>query len=93
MYGGCGGCAAEAPRPLGRSSRVIGFPEQCVSGVFPEPVCVAPPVATKTVALRGLEEKSTDLQRRDGPGWNRTNDLGIKSPLLYQLSYRPSRPV
>ena len=25
----------------------------------------------------------------DGPGWNRTNDLGIKSPLLYQLSYRP----
>ena len=24
-----------------------------------------------------------------GPGWNRTNDLGIKSPLLYQLSYRP----
>jgi len=26
---------------------------------------------------------------RDGPGWNRTNDLGIKSPLLYQLSYRP----
>ena len=26
----------------------------------------------------------------DGPGWNRTNDLGIKSPLLYQLSYRPA---
>ena len=25
----------------------------------------------------------------DGPGWNRTNDLGIKSPLLCQLSYRP----
>ena len=24
-----------------------------------------------------------------GPGWNRTNDLGIKSPLLCQLSYRP----
>ena len=26
----------------------------------------------------------------DGPGRNRTCDLGIKSPLLYQLSYRPS---
>jgi hypothetical protein len=24
-----------------------------------------------------------------GPGRNRTCDLGIKSPLLYQLSYRP----
>ena len=33
--------------------------------------------------------------RRDclsGPGWNRTNDLGIKSPLLCQLSYRPAEP-
>ena len=26
---------------------------------------------------------------RHGLGWNRTNDLGIKSPLLCQLSYRP----
>ncbi len=25
-----------------------------------------------------------------GPGWDRTNDLGIKSPLLYRLSYRPA---
>ena len=25
----------------------------------------------------------------DGPGRDRTCDLGIKSPLLYQLSYRP----
>ena len=24
-----------------------------------------------------------------GPGGNRTHDLGIKSPLLYQLSYMP----
>ena len=24
---------------------------------------------------------------RDGPGWTRTSDLGIKSPLLCQLSY------
>ena len=29
----------------------------------------------------------------DGPGRDRTCDLGIKSPLLYQLSYRPARPV
>jgi hypothetical protein len=26
----------------------------------------------------------------DGPGRIRTCDLGIKSPLLYQLSYRPA---
>src|SRR6266516_3563814 len=25
----------------------------------------------------------------DGPGWIRTSGLGIKSPLLCQLSYRP----
>jgi hypothetical protein len=25
-----------------------------------------------------------------GPGRTRTCDLGIKSPLLYQLSYRPA---
>ena len=29
----------------------------------------------------------------DGPGWIRTTDLGIKSPLLCQLSYRPARRV
>ena len=29
----------------------------------------------------------------DGPDRDRTCDLGIKSPLLYQLSYRPVRPV
>ena len=28
----------------------------------------------------------------DGPGRDRTCDLGIKSPLLYQLSYRPACP-
>jgi hypothetical protein len=28
-----------------------------------------------------------------GPGWIRTNDLGIKSPLLCQLSYRPATRV
>jgi hypothetical protein len=28
----------------------------------------------------------------DGPGRDRTCDLGIKSPLLYQLSYRPVCP-
>jgi hypothetical protein len=26
----------------------------------------------------------------NGPGRDRTCDLGIKSPLLYQLSYRPA---
>src|SRR5689334_9623864 len=31
-------------------------------------------------------------QSGDGPGRSRTCDLGIKSPLLYQLSYRPLQP-
>ena len=30
---------------------------------------------------------------KNGPGRDRTCDLGIKSPLLYQLSYRPVGPV
>ena len=38
-------------------------------------------------SLRGLRSVS------DGPGRDRTCDLGIKSPLLYQLSYRPAPPV
>jgi hypothetical protein len=29
----------------------------------------------------------------DGPGRDRTCDLGIKSPLLYRLSYRPAERV
>ncbi len=29
--------------------------------------------------------------KSSGPGRDRTCDLGIKSPLLYQLSYRPRR--
>ena len=33
--------------------------------------------------------KSSDFRPRGGPGWDRTNDLGIKSPLLCRLSYRP----
>ena len=33
----------------------------------------------------GLKRRFFDY----GPGWIRTNDLGIKSPLLCQLSYRP----
>ena len=32
-----------------------------------------------------------ELQTTVGPDRDRTCDLGIKSPLLYQLSYRPFR--
>jgi hypothetical protein len=32
---------------------------------------------------------SLNQAAEDGPGRIRTCDLGIKSPLLYQLSYRP----
>ena len=44
--------------------------------------------------LQGIKERAERLREDDGseshgPGWIRTTDLGIKSPLLYQLSYRP----
>src|ERR1043165_1047752 len=40
-----------------------------------------------TRSFRGNEYDLQDLY--DGPGRDRTCDLGIKSPLLYRLSYRP----
>ncbi len=50
--------------------------------------------------LRGFAEQATTIEQNgckaaylDGPGRDRTCDLGIKSPLLYQLSYRPRRRV
>jgi DNA-binding SARP family transcriptional activator len=44
------------------------------------------------VVLRGgLTVEDPNLQDiLDGPGRDRTCDLGIKSPLLYRLSYRPA---
>ena len=47
-------------------------------------VILAPVFALELVLQKSCSE--------DGPGRDRTCDLGIKSPLLYQLSYRP-RPV
>ena len=35
------------------------------------------------------QEPTSLLGLPNGPGRDRTCDLGIKSPLLYQLSYRP----
>src|SRR5207247_11144175 len=46
--------------------------------------------------FRRLERRTKVARNRglagslgDGPGWIRTSGLGIKSPLLCQLSYRP----
>src|SRR5262249_42892253 len=44
----------------------------------------------RALGARGAETPAAPFQAiRDGPGRDRTCDLGIKSPLLYQLSYRP----
>jgi hypothetical protein len=40
------------------------------------------------VVLPPRQRRGTSID--DGPGRDRTCDLGIKSPLLYQLSYRPA---
>jgi hypothetical protein len=54
-------------------------------------VCSAPSgLSRRLVHIRnGLSR----LLGCDGPGRDRTCDLGIKSPLLYQLSYRPAVPI
>src|SRR2546422_2691447 len=39
------------------------------------------------------ENRLVCRQFLNGPGRDRTCDLGIKSPLLYQLSYRPNREM
>src|ERR1700680_1221326 len=36
------------------------------------------------------DARPTNTCKSDGPGRDRTCDLGIKSPLLYRLSYRPA---
>jgi hypothetical protein len=39
-------------------------------------------------ALRGRRVTTSTIQAKNGaPGWSRTNDTGIFSPLLYHLSY------
>src|SRR5262249_50517241 len=46
----------------------------------------------RTDVPRRLRRKGGFTTFFNGPGRDRTCDLGIKSPLLYQLSYRPSVP-
>jgi hypothetical protein len=46
--------------------------------------------ASAAHVTRSTMRFSLDAEPRNGPGRNRTCDLGIKSPLLYQLSYRPA---
>ena len=40
----------------------------------------------------GVSTAGVGTWLRDEGGGTRTHDLGIKSPLLYQLSYAPVRP-
>ena len=50
-------------------------------------VLMGPRLSTQVVAR--MREGAGYLPIRDGPDRDRTCDLGIKSPLLYRLSYRP----
>jgi hypothetical protein len=61
-----------------------------VSGTTP-----AEAIRTTTVRAGPLaaDRASENPCSKDGPGRIRTSDLGIKSPLLCQLSYRPRRRV
>jgi hypothetical protein len=74
-----------------------------VTGISPKPI--AADAGSAGVGRRRLDRNAKprksswprkarpDLRGESGPDRDRTCDLGIKSPLLYQLSYRPVRPV
>jgi hypothetical protein len=47
-------------------------------------------VPKRRLASHLYAHKARPPEFLDGPGRNRTCDLGIKSPLLCQLSYRPA---
>ena len=54
--------------------------------------CVGTPLHTgheSPLPLRAVTPSAHGSSSLNGPGRDRTCDLGIKSPLLYQLSYRP----
>jgi hypothetical protein len=57
----------------------------------PDPRIEEPTDAIVRITSTAICGSDLHLYSRDGPGWIRTNDLGIKSPLLCQLSYRPGR--
>src|SRR6476620_12796034 len=72
--------------------RHASLPER---GVAALPLILAATATVRTAALRHRIwigwRRNRHVRRnfRDGPSRDRTYDLGIKSPLLYQLSYRP----
>ena len=63
------------------------------SNYRPEPESGPPYSQTYTQRLREGPFLCSRPLSSSGPGRNRTCDLGIKSPLLYQLSYRPVQRV
>src|SRR6185312_594339 len=66
-----------------------GGPLVVESGVAP---VVGTPLHTgheSPFPLRAVTPSAHGSSSLNGPGRDRTCDLGIKSPLLYQLSYRP----
>src|SRR5919201_3227977 len=68
------------------------FHAQARRGPCPVTLGFAVGESTLRVSSGRLADPSCPFGRivSSGPGRNRTCDLGIKSPLLYQLSYRPA---
>jgi hypothetical protein len=64
-------------------------PKRAEAPDTPKQAEVATPVATYKSLGHSGTKNCLCAGLSDGPGRDRTYDLGIKSPLLYQLSYRP----
>jgi hypothetical protein len=78
-------------RPLGtRRTQAPGSKDGgCLPGLMGKPYSTRTPTLSRALQTRSQEGRFC-RHFCDGPGRDRTCDLGIKSPLLYQLSYRPA---
>ena len=82
-------------------AEVADLVEEVIADANPQETKLAPPPAHRRATRQQPHRDPADLParhtgglrniRKSGPGRDRTCDLGIKSPLLYRLSYRPRR--
>ena len=53
------------------------------------PEGIEPPYTASKAVVLSVERQRRSVVRLGGSAGDRTRDLGLKRPLLYQLSYRP----
>jgi hypothetical protein len=87
----CDACTGRQPwLSLSERGSMLAAGPGCARGASAGDLCShAVPLPLR--ALLRIHERGSRADFVDGPGRDRTCDLGIKSPLLYQLSYRPEK--